>query len=102
MRYQWFYRTGNLHIHHQQAVDKGDEETVEIDTSVNVSSTKTSVWSGLQISLYGIKQATKDGSYLRAMIIIDSVTTINLFGNPNMITNRQKYEISMNLLTNVM
>ena len=32
--------------------------------------------------------------------MIDSGTTINLFGNPNMITNRKKADIPMNFLTN--
>ena len=30
---------------------------------------------------------------------MENGTTINLFGNPNMITNRQKVEIPMNFLT---
>ena len=34
------------------------------------------------------------------MIILYSGTTINLFGNPNMIKNRQKADIPMNFLTN--
>ena len=34
------------------------------------------------------------------MIIMNSVTTINMFGNPKMITNRQKLEIPINLLIN--
>ena len=42
----------------------------------------------------------KYGSYLRESIMMDSGTTTNLFGNPNMITNRQKADIPMNLLTN--
>ena len=32
--------------------------------------------------------------------MMDSGTTINLFGNPNTITNRQKADIPMNFLTN--
>ena len=31
---------------------------------------------------------------------MDSGTTINLFGNPNMITNRKKLEMPTNFLTN--
>ena len=31
---------------------------------------------------------------------MDSGTIIDLFGNPNMITNKQKAEIPMNFLTN--
>ena len=31
---------------------------------------------------------------------MDSGTTINLFGNPNMITNRQRTEMPMNFMTN--
>ena len=85
-----FDRTGNLHSHQQQAADKGDEQTVESDADVSVSSTKTSGWSGLQTSLYGRQKVTKDGSDLREIVSMDSVTTINLFGNPNMITNRRK------------
>ena len=34
------------------------------------------------------------------MIMMGSSTTINLFGNPNMIKNRQKAEIPINFLTN--
>ena len=41
-RYQWFDRTGNLQSHHQQEKYKGDEQTVDNDTCVSVSSTKTS------------------------------------------------------------
>ena len=43
---------------------------------------------------------TKYGLDLREKIIMDSATTINLFGIPNMITNRQKVDIPMNFLTN--
>ena len=32
--------------------------------------------------------------------MMDSGTIINLFGNPNIITNRQKSQIPMNFLTN--
>ena len=32
--------------------------------------------------------------------MMDSGTTINLFGNPNMLANRQKADILMNFLTN--
>ena len=42
---------------------------------------------------------TKYESDLRYMNMMDSDTTINLFGNTNMITNRQKVEIPMNFLT---
>ena len=31
--------------------------------------------------------------------MMDSGTKINLFGNPNMVTNRQKAQIPMNFLT---
>ena len=50
--------------------------------------------------LYGRKYGTKYGSYLREMVMMDSGTKINLFGNPKIITNRQKEEIPMNFLTN--
>ena len=72
---------------------------MEIDAGVCVSITKTSIWSGLQISLNGRKQVTKDSSDLREILTMDSVTTIKLFGNPNMITNILKAEIHKNLLT---
>ena len=62
--YQWFDRTENVKIHHRQEKEKGDKK-VDSDTYVSVSSTKKSIWSGLQISLHGKKQVTKDGSYLR-------------------------------------
>ena len=42
----------------------------------------------------------EDGSYLREIIMMDSGTKINWFGNPNMIPNRKEVEIPMNLLTN--
>ena len=80
--------------------NKVDEQTVESDADVSVTSTKQIVWSALQISSHGRKQVTKDGSYLRENIIMDSGTTTNLFVNLNMITNRQKVEIPMNFLTN--
>ena len=67
---------------------------------MSVSGTKTSGWSKLQISLYGSKQVTKDWSYLVEIIIMYSRTTTRLFGNTNVVTNRQKEEIPMNLLTN--
>ena len=73
---------------------------MDSDAYLSFSSAKTSGWSGLQISFHGRKQVTKDGSDLREMIMIDSGTTTNLFGNPNMITNRLKSKIPMNLLTN--
>ena len=89
-RDQWFYRTGNLHSNHQQASEKGYKQTPESYADASVSSTKTSSWSGLQISLHGNKKATKYGSDLRVMIMMDSDTTINLFENPNIISNRLK------------
>ena len=39
---------------------------------MSVSRKKTSRWRGLQISLHGEKQETKDGSDLREMIMLDS------------------------------
>ena len=60
-RYQWFDRTVNVQSHHQQEKDKGYEQTVDSDADVSVSSTKTSGWSGFQISFHGRKQETKDG-----------------------------------------
>ena len=59
-RDQWSYRTGNVHSHHQQEAYRGDEQTMESDAYVSVSSIKTSCWSELQISLHGIKEVTKD------------------------------------------
>ena len=35
------------------------------------------------------------------MIIMDNGIKTNLFGNPNMITNRQKADIPMNFLNNL-
>ena len=64
-REQWFDRIVNLNGRRQQAADKGDEQTLEIGADVSVSSTKTSGWSRLKISLHGNKQVTKDRSYLR-------------------------------------
>ena len=65
---------------------------MDSDAYLSVFSTKTSGWSVLQISFHGKKQATKDGSDLRETIMMDSGTTINIFVNPNMTTNRQKTE----------
>ena len=49
----------------------------------------------------GENNLTKDGSDLRDIIIMNSGNTINLFGNPNMITNKQtKTDIPMNFLAN--
>ena len=73
---------------------------MDSDEDVSVSSTKISGWSGLKLSLYGSKQVTKYVSHLREMIMMDSGTTINIFVNPNIVTNRQKVEITMNFLTN--
>ena len=61
---------------------------------------KKSGWSGLQISLHRIKQLIKHGSHFREIMMMDSGTTINLFGNTIMIKNRQRAEILMNFLTN--
>ena len=58
-RYQWFGRTGNLQSCRQQAKYKGYEQEVDSDADVSVSSTKTTGWSGLQISFNGSKQVTK-------------------------------------------
>ena len=99
-RDQWFDRTVNAHVHHQQVAYKEDEQTVEIDTEVILSSTKTGGWSGLKISFHERNKVTKDGSYLREIIMMDSTTTINLFVNPSMITNIRKSEMPMNVLTN--
>ena len=99
-RYQWFDKTGNVQIHHQQAEYKGSEQTGDSDTDVSVSSTKTSGWGGLKISSHRSKQVTKEDSYLIEMIMMDSGTTINIYGNPKIITSRQKADIPMNLLTN--
>ena len=61
---------------------------------------KKSGWSGLKISFLGIKKVTKDGSYLGEIIMVYIGTTINLFVNPKMITNRQQLDIPMIFLTN--
>ena len=74
---------------------------MEIDADVSVSSTKTISWSGLLISLHGRKQVKKSGSELRETIMMDSDTAINLFGNPNRITNIKKADMPMDFLTNV-
>ena len=73
---------------------------MESEADVSVSSAKTSGCSRLQIILHGSKKVTKDGSYLREIIMTQSGTTINLFGNPNMIKNRQKADITIKFLTN--
>ena len=49
---------------------------------------KTSGWIGLQLSFHGRKKVTKYRSDLIEMIMVDSGTTIKLFGNTSMITNR--------------
>ena len=87
-RGQWFDRTRNGQSYHQKAKDKGEEQKVDSGSDVSVYSTKTSGWSGLQISLEGSKQVTKYGSDLRAVIIMNSGTTTNMFGNLNMTTNK--------------
>ena len=99
-RDQWFGRTLNFHSHHQQSVDKWDEQTFESDADVSVFSTKKSGWGGLQISFHGSRQVTKEWSDLREIIIMDSGTTVNIFGNIRMITKRQKEKVPMNFLTN--
>ena len=98
--YQCFDRTVHVLSHHQQEEDKGDEKTVYSDADVSVSSTKTNGWRRLKISLHRRKQVKKYRSDLIEIIMMVSGTTINLFGNPNMITNRKKSEIPMNFLTN--
>ena len=50
--------------------------------------TKTSGWSGLKISLHGRRQVIKDSLYSRVIIMMDSGTTINMFGDTNKIKNR--------------
>ena len=100
VRYHCFASTGNVHSRIEQAEDKVDKQTVESDNDVIMSSTKTSVWSGLQIRFRGGKLVTKYRSKLRGISIMDSGTTINLFGNPKMIANRQKMEIPVNFLVN--
>ena len=99
-RDKWFYRIGNVIIHRQQIANKVYEKSVESDSSVSVSITKGSGWWGLQISLHGSKQSTKDGSDLREIIVTDSGATTNLFGNLKMITNILKSETLMNFITN--
>ena len=88
--YQWFDRIVNVQSNHQKEAEKGDQQTVESDTYVNVYSTKIRWWNGSQTSLHLRKEVTKDGSDLREMIMMDSGTKINMFGNPNMITQIQK------------
>ena len=58
-RDQQFDRTQNVHSNQQQPVGKNDEKTLESETDVSVSITKTSVWRRLQISLHGSKQVKK-------------------------------------------
>ena len=72
---------------------------MDSDTDVSVSSTKKSGCIRLQISLHGRQKVTKEGSDLREMIMMESVTTINLFGDPKIITNKQKAEIPIKWLT---
>ena len=61
---------------------------------------KSGGWSRLQISLHGSKKVKKDESYSRDIIMMDSGNTIHLFANINMIKNRLKAEIPMNLMNN--
>ena len=88
--YQWFDRIGNVQSNHQKEAEKVDKQKVESDTDVSVSRKNTRGRSGLQTSLHGRKEVTKDGSDLREIIMMDSGTKINMFGNPNMITQIQK------------
>ena len=37
-RYQWFDRTYNVQSHHQQEKDKGNEQKMDSDADVSVSS----------------------------------------------------------------
>ena len=73
---------------------------MQSDADVSVPIKKTSGCIRLQISLNERKQVTKDWSDLIEMIMMESGTTINLFGNTNTIKNRLKAEIPMNFLTN--
>ena len=57
---------------------------------MSVYDTATSDRKRIQISMYGINQMLKDGSYLRENIMMDSGTKFNLFGNSNMITKYMK------------
>ena len=59
-----------MKINHQQAKYKWYEQIVDIEIDLSVSSTKTSGWRRLQISLRGIKQVTKYGSYLREIMMM--------------------------------
>ena len=63
-RYKCFDRTGDIKNNYQKEECKGNAQTVDSDTYVSVFSTKTSVWSGFQISLHGSKQVKKFGSDL--------------------------------------
>ena len=47
--------TGNIKSRHQQASEKGDEQTMDSDIDVSMYSTKTSNWCVLQISFHGRK-----------------------------------------------
>ena len=38
-RFQWFESTVNNHSHDQKATEKGDEQTVDFDADMSVSST---------------------------------------------------------------
>ena len=94
-RDKWFDRTINVHSRHQQTTYKGDKQKVESDAYMSFSSTKTSGWSVLQISLDGSKEVRKYGSDLKKMIVMGSGNKINLFGNPNITTNRQQFDMPM-------
>ena len=71
------------------------------DAYVSVFSTKTSGWRGLKIIIPGNKQVTKEMTDLSEIMMMDSGTTINLFRNPKIITNRKKSEIPIKFLINV-
>ena len=49
--------------------EEGDEQTVESDTYVSISTTKISGRRGLQMSFHDRKQVPKDGSDLTEMIM---------------------------------
>ena len=99
-RDQWFDSTVYVHSHCQKSSYKEDEQKSVSDSDVSVSSVKTRVWIRLQMSFYGFKQVTKKRSHLREIMMMESGTTINLFENTNIITNRLKADIPMNFLTN--
>jgi hypothetical protein len=101
----WAVNTKKGVNHNQQEsnIDDNSVRSEKDDTSVASSSGKKKGWSGVQLNFLEKKKFENDNnlySLKTSSIILDNGSTLSIFGNPDMVTNIRKSDITLELATN--